>query len=60
MGSDNSKTISTDSLSVSKKINNHIKIVTYNLKMTSFSENKFNNVSMYLTYEKKNIVYCIQ
>jgi hypothetical protein len=63
MGSEHSKnsTSSSDNKSSEKKNkSDHIKIVTYNMKITSFSENIFNNILMYLTYEKKNIIYCIQ
>lgn len=70
MGSEHSKNSETSSdsrnsqdlSSDKKRFDNkkHIKIVTYNMKITSFSENKFNNILMYLVYEKKNIIYCLQ
>lgn len=41
-------------------INNTIKLITYNIKTNSYSENKFENIFMYLTYETKNIIYCLQ
>jgi hypothetical protein len=63
MGSEHSKNSynSSDMHSENKnKLKNTIKLVTYNIKTNSFSENKFENILMYLTYETKNIIYCIQ
>ena len=63
MGSEHSKNSesSSDNKSSEKKNkSDNIKIITYNMKITSFSENIFNNILMYLTYEKRNIIYCLQ
>jgi hypothetical protein len=58
--SKNSYTSSDINSDNKNKLKNTVKLVTYNIKTNSYSENKFDNILMYLTYEKKNIIYCIQ
>jgi hypothetical protein len=63
MGLTNSKNSdSASSLITSdhKKNKDHITLVSYNIKVNSYSENKYENILMYITFDKKKIIYCIQ
>ncbi len=64
MGQDISKqSDSASSLALSdnsKKHKNVIKLISYNIKVNSYSENKFDNIFMYITFDHKNILYCLQ
>jgi hypothetical protein len=58
--SKNSDSANSLTISEHKKNKDYITLVSYNIKVNSYSENKYENILMYITYEKKNIIYCIQ